>query len=331
MHQPEIVPLSSLQPQLLIDYLGRRGFAEAVIRWKYFDADYNRGRERGICAVSNGEIIGFIGLIPVTLKRGAKVRHDNWLCDWSVRDPARDKGVGGAVAAGALEVDGRMIAYGGTEAAKKRWALKSNGYDLDAGQVFRKHLRLGSYLAGFQRRGLLPNNRLTRLAGKVPLQLGGNGRQGVAVRKGVDPAIVPLFQPGGAHWRPVYDLTDLRWNLESCPDVEAWTFTSPDAQAAVLAWSSAASADVWKLVTVGDAQASRPCMDAAIEHARREGGETMLMELSSVDTDAIATIRQAGFRRAPTTHPIYFLDKAGPVPDTLAGISFLAADEGHRF
>ncbi len=331
MQKADIVPLSDLPPQLLIDYLGRRGHAEQLIRWKYFDADYNRGRERGICAVAKGEIIGFIGLVPTTLKRGTEVLDNHWLCDWSVRDPVRDKGVGGAVAAGALELCGRLIAYGGTDMAQKRWALKSNGFDLNAGQVFRKRLRLGSYLAGLQRRRWLPRNKLTQLAGRIPLQPVRAAETGMGVHKGVDPRIVSLFRPGRRYWRPVHDLADLRWNLESCPEVEAWTFVGSQAAAAVLAWRAATRADVWKLVTLGDAEAWRPCLNAAIDHVQGEGGETIYMQVSGVDTDVIAGIGEAGFKRAPTTHPIYFLDNAAPVPETLSGISFLIADDGHRF
>lgn len=331
MEKFDVVPLSAVPPTLLIDYLGRRGIAEPIVRWKYFDAGYNRGRERGVCAVSEGKIIGFIGLIPITLQRGAEVRDDNWLCDWSVRDPVRDKGVGGAVAARALEIGGKLIAYGGTEMAKKRWALKSNGYDLHAALTFRKHIRIGSYLAGLQRRRLLPRNKLTRLVGRIAIQPVRTAPRGVTAYKGVDPGIVKLFKPGGTHWKPIYDLADLRWNLESCPAVEAWTFVGAVASAAVLVWRSTAETDIWKLVTVGDVQALRPCLDAALEHVWREGGETVLMVVSRVDTDVIAGIREARFKQAPTIQPIYFLDKASVIPDTLAGISFLAADGGHRF
>ena len=97
MSSAQIVPLSSVRQELLLAYLGPRGFSEAVIRWKYFDDGFNRGRERGFCAVEHDEMVGFIGMIPVELRRCDEVRSDNWLCDWSIRDPLRDKGVSSSV------------------------------------------------------------------------------------------------------------------------------------------------------------------------------------------------------------------------------------------
>lgn len=55
MALPEISPLSALPPQWLIDYLAERGTAADVTQWKYFAADYDRGRERGYGAVADGK------------------------------------------------------------------------------------------------------------------------------------------------------------------------------------------------------------------------------------------------------------------------------------
>ena len=326
---PEIVPLGSAPPASAIAYLSGGGMPEAVIRWKYFDADFNRGRERGFCAFADGEMVGFIGMIPVTLKRREEVRHDHWMCDWSIGDPRRDKGLGGLLASKALETAGRAIAYGGTEAAKKRWRLKANAFDLDAGRVYRKHLRLGSCFGILQRRGLMPDNRLTRLAGKVRLHWPRGAGDAVIV-KGVDPSTAALFRAGEEHWRATYDQVDLHWQLESCPEVEAWTSVAADA--AVLFWRSTRSSDAWKLVPLGRPEAFRPCLIEAIRHILRAGGLSAMVQLSSADQALIRCVRALGFGRTRTTHPIFFLGP-GPeqAPETLEGISFLASDEGHRF
>ncbi|MBV8514077.1 MAG: hypothetical protein JO260_02135, partial [Acidobacteria bacterium] len=61
---PSFQPLSSLDPELLVEYLGREDFPADIVRWKYFNSEFNRGRERGYAWVKDGKIGGFLGLIP---------------------------------------------------------------------------------------------------------------------------------------------------------------------------------------------------------------------------------------------------------------------------
>lgn len=335
MQSVRILPLSKVKPGLLLAYLGSRGFPEAVIRWKYLDESFNRGRERGYCALRGDEMIGFMGVIPVELRRGAETRSDRWLCDWSIEDPVRDKGVGGAIADAVLSSSGRMIAFGGTEAAKKRWRLKADSYDLDAGIVFRKHLTLGSFIGGLQRRRLWPRrlsvNKLRQVA-VVPRR---GDIEGVRLTEGVDPAVERLFQAGTEHWRPVYSLADLRWQLERCPQVECWTVLGEDEESAVLLWREKEGDGTWKLALLGSERSSNGlslCLDCAVQHALGLGGASILAVVSRLDSPFIDVLHQSGFKASGTVNPIHFLDQdPRGIPSALERLSFLDADDGHRF
>lgn len=335
MSAVEILPLSEVQPSLLLAYLADRGFSESMIQWKYFEESFNRGRERGYCAVQGGEMIGFMGVIPVELRRGAETRLDHWVCDWSIRDPLGHKGLGGAIAEAVLRSSGRMIAYGGTEAAKKRWRLKAASYDLEAGHVFRKHLTLGSYISGLQRRGLWPKS--LRLLGIRHMPV--IGRQpvfgDVRITRGVDPAVERLFEPAADQWRPAYSLSDLRWQLEHCPAVEAWTALSEEEDAAVLLWREKDGGETWKVALLargGGLLRLRRCITAGIQHAVRHGGASMLAVISRLDSSFKEVLTELGFRRSGTVHPIHFLDtNPRQIPSTLERLSFLDSDDGYRF
>lgn len=335
MGLPEILPLSALPPQLLIDYLDARGVPSAVTRWKYLDERYNRGRERGYGAVVDGTMAGFIGVIPVTLSWGDKLRQDYWLCDWSIANPVRDKGLGGAIAAEALKRSGRMIAFGGTDMAVHRWRQKADRYDLGSSPWFRKRLTTGSYVSSLQARGLLPRNKMLDVLGSLPLGRAGRPEQAVRITTGVHLS-VPDSQPLGREaWRPRYDLADLRWQLEDCPEVEAWTCRSEDGRAATLVWHSKGPSGLWKIAPIagkGNIAALSASIAGALRLVAEFRGNEVLAMISRLDDDLAAALDANGFKRATTVHPIFFMDTVkDDAPPYLEGTSFLDTDEGYRF
>ena len=89
-----ILPLHVVPKQQVTEYLGRRGMASEVVEWKYFDENFNRGRERGYVWMRDGGVQGFIGVIPWSVRRGDERLEMVWGCDWSVADPNISKGMG---------------------------------------------------------------------------------------------------------------------------------------------------------------------------------------------------------------------------------------------
>lgn len=345
MSLPDILPLSAIPPKLLIDYLGATGIPAAVTRWKYFDEAFNRGRERGYGAVVDGAMAGFIGVIPVTLTWRDRLRHDFWLCDWSIADPVRDKGLGGAIAAQALARSGRMIAFGGTDMAVRRWQQKADRYDLVSSPFFRRRLTAASYLASLQARGLVPRHKVVDLLGRLPLARIARAGGAVRIVAGVHPSVPDLQPTGSRSWRPHYDAADLRWQLEDCPTVEAWTCLHDDGRAAVLLWRGTGPGGTWKLApfapdvaldvahpTAASSAAVSACIAGALRHIADLGGSDALAMISRRDDPLSAALGANGFARAKTVHPIFFMDTAADAaPEYLEGTSFLDTDEGHRF
>ena len=327
-----IVPLSDIEPELLVGYLVRRGIAEPTVRWKYFEREFNRDRERGFVALRDNQVVGFLGSIPVKLIRGDDEQADNWLCDWSIQDPERDRGLGGALAKAALSATGRMIAFGGTRAAQARWPRYATRSDEEAGVVYRKRLTLLSYVRWLQSRRLLPRSRLLDRLGLIPTARLGEASGKCTVSRG---ARVPdsALQARSGHWRPTYGQEDLDWQLNRCPEVESWTVSGGGD--ALLAWRSVIDPSEWRFAILpggGEPEKVRDLLDCALRLVRDQGGATVRVLVSRTDDDLAGPLVRAGFAKGRSRLPIHFV-RIDPedCPSTLQRLSYLDTDLGHRF
>jgi hypothetical protein len=138
-------PLSALDPDWLVEYLGREGHAAEEVRWKYFDSRFNRNRERGYAWVKDGKIGGFLGLIPFQVVVGDRVADAAWTCDWSVQDPTA-RGIGILLIRQAQDKYEFLTQLGGNEATQRIISRLSSKTVNDAGIVFHLPLRLGAML-----------------------------------------------------------------------------------------------------------------------------------------------------------------------------------------
>ena len=115
MKDASIRPLSDVSRDSVERYLLSRGSRPDMIAWKYFDATFNRGRERGLVWVHRGEVRGFIGLIPFRLRTQDVLRDAVWTCDWSLEDPRRSPGMGIVLLRAAIAAAPVAISLGGNE------------------------------------------------------------------------------------------------------------------------------------------------------------------------------------------------------------------------
>ena len=120
-----IQPLSALDPDLLVEYLGREGHSAEEVRWKYFDSRFNRGRERGYAWVKDGKMGGFLGLVPFQVVARDRVIEAAWTCDWSVQDPTA-RGIGILLMRQAQEKYEFLTQLGGNEATQRIISRLSN-------------------------------------------------------------------------------------------------------------------------------------------------------------------------------------------------------------
>ncbi len=148
---PSFQPLSALDPELLVEYLGREEFPADIVRWKYFDARFNRDRERGYAWVKDGKIGGFLGLIPFQVVLNGRVADAAWTCDWSVQDQTA-KGVGILLIRQAQNRYEFLTQLGGNDATQRIVSRLSSMTENEAGVVYHLPLRVGAALRVVRRK-----------------------------------------------------------------------------------------------------------------------------------------------------------------------------------
>jgi hypothetical protein len=299
-------PMNAVPAGLVEAYLVKSGIPQEIVRWKYFDGAYNRGRERGHVWLENGEVRGFLGLVPF----GAN-SQSAWTCDWSVEP-------GAAGAAGIRLVQGAMKSYpwlfqlGGNERTKSILSRLSRETFTGAALEFKLTLRLGAQLARVRRK----TGVSVPLAGRIPVRLPRRVRS-IPVRAGVDRAIEQALDK--------YDYEYVQWQVGRCPLLASCTCVGPDGS--VLLWSSNR---FWRMAEFG--QRLEDVLDAAVRHVYDQGGYQLSVLASRTDEGWHQVLRSRGFRASPDERNLNVLSavRETRAPE-LGRLSFLDSDMGYRF
>lgn len=311
-----IVPLSSVAPDLLVDYLARKGFTPANTRWKYFDEASAPSRERGYVWLNKDRVRGFIGMIPVTLATIAGDRDMVWTCDWSLEDPDRSPGIGVKLLA---RVRSDYPFVGGVGGSDDTHSIvpQMNTRTVSGAAVFlHRPLRLAALLEKAEERlAFLPKLSRTGL-GKLRLPRK-RGRAPVAVVEGVAPSMGTLFdRPADGHCRVRYSQGHLEWYLGRCPHVRVLSLLcgDPAAPAAgALLWRHRDDPLHWRAAyrTLPGAELD-PVLAAAADRAASEGGAVLSSVVSSLDAPEIAAMKTAGYLEGSVRWPLYIPEGHGP-------------------
>ena len=249
-----IQPLSALDPDLLVEYLGREDRPAEEVRWKYFDSRFNRGRERGYAWVKDGKMGGFLGLVPFQVVARDRVIEAAWTCDWSVQDPTA-RGIGILLMRQAQEKYEYLTQLGGNEGTQRIMSRLSSMMANDAGMVFHLPLRVGAMLRVARRKvPKLPVDGLS-FVNRLPLRWprGSTSSDNVTFEPGVSKVLGLFLEPaqhGELYSR--YDLEYVQWQVGDCPFLFSETCTVTDAstpRAAALIWREKASPDFWRFFT----------------------------------------------------------------------------------
>jgi len=215
---PSFQPLSALDPELLVEYLGREGNPADIVRWKYFDERFNRGRERGYAWVKDGKIGGFLGLVPFQVVMNSRVAEAAWTCDWSVQDESA-RGVGILLMRQAQNQYDFLTQLGGNEATQRIVSRLSSKTVNDAGMVFHLPLRIGSALRVARRKmPKLPVDAI-ELVNRIPMRWPGRVKsEAIRFEPGVSEKLSVFMEPdrrGDFYAR--YDFEYLRWQISDSP------------------------------------------------------------------------------------------------------------------
>jgi hypothetical protein len=334
-------PLSALDPDSLVEYLGREGHAAETVRWKYFDARFNRNRERGYAWVKDGKIGGFLGLIPFQIVAGDRVADAAWTCDWSVQDPTA-RGIGILLIRQAQEKYEFLTQLGGNEATQRIISRLSSMTANDAGIVFHLPLRIGALLRVARRKfSKLPVDALgfvNQLPLRIPRRVA--AAASVIFESGVSKVVGKLLEPaqrGGIYSR--YDFEYVQWQIGDCPFVVSETCTIADGgepRAAALIWRHRDSPDFWRFALCSGAGAEREreiLVSSIIRRVYEHEGFLLSFVVSRLDLGLIELLRGKNFLAAPRRRPLHIIasKRTGePVPE-LWPLSYLDTDYAYRF
>jgi hypothetical protein len=332
-------PLSALDPELLVEYLGREDFPADIVRWKYFNARFNRGRERGYAWVKDEKIGGFLGLIPFQVFINGRFADAVWTCDWSVQDQSA-KGVGILLLRQAQNRYEFLTQLGGNEATQKIVSRLSSKTVNDAGIVFHLPLRIGSALRVVRRKQPnLPVDAI-EIVNRIPIRWPRRLPSGaVHFEPGVSEKLGAFLEPerrGDFYAR--YDFEYLRWQITDSPHLVAETCFHADGsepRAAALIWREKRP-DFWRLAVwsrTGAEKELEVVLSNVIRRVFENGGYILSLVASRMDQSVIDLVKGKGFIAAPRRRPLHIISskRDGEVVPEMWPLSYLDTDYAYRF
>ena len=336
-----IQPLSALDPDLLVEYLGREDHSAEEVRWKYFDLRFNRGRERGYAWVKDGKMGGFLGLVPFQVVARDRVIEAAWTCDWSVQDPTA-RGIGILLMRQAQEKYEYLTQLGGNEATQRIMSRLSSMMANEAGMVFHLPLRVGAILRVARRK--VPKLAVDGLSfvNRLPLRWprGSEVSENVTFEPGVSKTLRLFLEPaqhGELYSR--YDLEYVRWQVGDCPFLFSETCTVTDRstpRAAALIWREKASPDFWRFAVwsrEGAENELETLLSSVIRRVYDYKGFLLSFVVSRLDQSLIGLLRRMKFLAAPRRRPLHIIanKKTGETLPELWPLSYLDTDYAYRF
>ena len=336
---PSFQPLSALDPELLVEYLGREDFPADIVRWKYFDAQFNRGRERGYAWVKDGKIGGFLGLIPFEVVLNGRVADAAWTCDWSVQDQSA-KGVGILLMRQAQNRYEFLTQLGGNDATQRIVSRLSSMTANDAGVVYHLPLRVGAALRVVRRKKpKLPVDAI-EVVNRIPVRWPRKVSAGaMRFEPGVSEKLASFLEPTRrSDFYARYDVPYLKWQITDSPHLKAETCLDAGGSepgAAALIWREK-QPDFWRLAMwwrTGAENEMDVVLSSAIRRVFESGGYILSFVVSRLDQPAIDLVRRKGFVAAPRRRPLHIIvsKKDGlPIPE-MWPLSYLDTDYAYRF
>ena len=338
-----ILPLHSVSKQLVKEYLNCRGMPSEVVEWKFYDEDFNRGRERGYVWTRDGLVHGFIGLIPWNVCNQIERLEMVWGCDWSVNDPNVSKGMGMALAAHAMSLHRPWISLGGSEKARTIMPHLANRVVEAAGLVFWHPLRLGAALKKLGERHRLADWLGHTFLRSVPIRWvrpRSSRSQTILTVPGLSPAVADLIeQDYHPEWHPHHRFSDLQWSMGRCPSIAirtSYITGLSGIEAAAVFWRSTQASDFWKVALWADPTRRQLLSDLLHEvrwQVYEAGGLAISTLVSHLETDLIDHLQAAGYWRQPRPLPLYLLSqRKQPLPfGDMTGLSYVCTDLAYRF
>jgi len=333
-------PMSEADPAAVKRYLAERQIDPEIIEWKYFDARFNRRRERGVVWARENKVAGFLGLIPFCAEKDGVRTECAWSCDWSV-DSSQAGGMGLMLVKRARDFYDGIFNVGGNENTRRLFPRLADRTVVDAGVSLVLPLRLGSIF------GILPPGVWKRALSKpqflqqIPLRWVRQGsRARISIEPGIPARAMSAFDEAApGDWHPLYDSEYVEWQLGRCPAMQCWTCSisseSPVRTAALL-WRSRSSSAYWRLALCGarsDLEKIQMVVGAIVSFVYAQRGVALFAVASHLENDLADLLVRQGFLRRRARLPFYAMrGRRSELPmDEFGVLSYLDSDLAYRF
>lgn len=331
-----ISELSGVDVASVRDYLAARGLDDEYIEWKYFDADFNAGRNRGYAAVRDGKLVGFIGLIPFSVSIAGHLIETAWTCDWSVDEAEANATAGLSLLKSAIRSCPQVFHIGGNAITHKIFSRLASHFDGEAVREYRLRLRLSSQIDRVASRVPAVGALRGIALGRVPLRPLRHrpGSRSLDVVPGVAHELAGAFaaQRRSTALYPVYDAAYVQWQVGRCPALECYSCRS-DGGAAGLIWRSRAPSREWRMVLAcppEDAAGLPGVVRSLVRAAYELGADVVKVRAAAADAEAWlgGVLTPVGFHVSGRLPYFAFDAEARPGVDaTMSGLSYLDVDE----
>jgi hypothetical protein len=311
-----------------------------IITWKYFDHAVLPASPRGFAWVRNGEVHGFIGLIPFALRCDGVTQPAAWTCDWSLADPQTGAGMGVQLLKAAISAQDYVFATGGNENTRRLLPRIAKKTIADAGIRLVLPLRMGALLRKAERVFPWLSHRTFSVLARLPIPRARSlGSERMLIEPGVAPVLAGLFDlPRSTRWHPYYNLDHVSWQLGRCPAISSWSLYVPGythPPAAALVWRSRESDESWRLALWTDGKspdALRSVLGAAITHVFEHKGFALSAIVSRLDLTILPELVRKKFIPSRAKQPLFLCSRKSELPmEELSSLSFLDTDLWYRF
>jgi hypothetical protein len=328
------VPMELVHDYLVGTGVGR-GLRTSDVHWKYFDEDFNRGRERGYVWFKDNRVRGFIGWIPAKVTTPAGDSDMVWTCDWSVEDPTSNPGIGILLLARVQKRYGFVGGVGGSADTNSLVPqMRTRTVEGNAVQL-RCPLRVSLILERIESKlpvlGKLSESAIGQI--KLPRRRVACSTW-VTFSRGVDAtALAPLFdRPATDQCRVRYEAAHLAW-LGRYPGADfetAYLTTGSEAAGAVL-WRLHRAPHRWRIaIRASGAGAALvgPLIAAVLERLERTSANIVSTIVSSHDEANLEHLKRQGFIESAQRMPLYIPEYEGAAGcrDGFSEMSFLDTD-----
>lgn len=337
-----ILPMSSVPAELVRDYLQGLGLTADIADWKYFDREFNRGRERGYVWFSRERVRGFIGVIPVTVATPAGDRDMVWTCDWSVEEWDRNPGVGVRLLRKVQDLYGFVGGVGGSDHTHSILPRMQTCTVSGAAVFLHLPLRAGALFEKLEERfSFLPKLSRTPLGGVPLLRRKPAKKVGAATfQDGVSPSLALLFdQPAAGLCRVRHGLSFLEWQIGRCPGIRSMSCLAVEGggpAAGALLWSPLDKPGYWRVVLrslPGADELLETVLTQVVERLTAERATLVSTLVSYLDRSALDLLTRSGFVEGSQRWPLYIpeRDEPGSCQEGFCQMSYLDSDLACRF